>query len=237
MRIVPGRSSTPPDTCASTKPSASRRPVASADALGAEILASACQQHGLPLVSFSSDLVFDGRLGRPYLESDPTCPAGTYRASKARAERGILASHPGALVIRTSAVFGPWDRHNFAFALLRELSAGGRAGGVAGRRLARPTCPISFMRLLICSSMERPASGISPTTASSAGRNSGPACRYWAGAARQDRISVKQSGTARNTALSSEKAWIMPTLESAIARFIRDCEPEWRAEPAMVAAE
>ena len=107
-----------------------------ADALGAEILASACQQHGLPLVSFSSDLVFDGRLGRPYLESDPTCPAGTYGDSRARAERGILASHPGALVIRTSAVFGPWDRHNFAFALLRELIRGGPAGGVAGRRIA-----------------------------------------------------------------------------------------------------
>ena len=53
----------------------------------------------------------------------------------------------------------------------------------------------------------------------------------------QDHIAVKQSRTARNTALSSEKAWIMPTLESAIGRFIRDCEPEWRAEAALIAAE
>ncbi len=40
------------------------------NAAGAETLARACAARGIPLVTFSSDLVFDGRLGRAYAESD-----------------------------------------------------------------------------------------------------------------------------------------------------------------------
>jgi dTDP-4-dehydrorhamnose reductase len=36
----------------------------------------------------------------------------------------VLARHPEALVVRTSAVFGPWDPHNFLTIALRELAAG-----------------------------------------------------------------------------------------------------------------
>ncbi|HZF95658.1 MAG TPA: family 1 glycosylhydrolase, partial [Allosphingosinicella sp.] len=91
---------------------------------GAEALAKACATRGIPLVTFSSDLVFDGQLGRPYVEDDEVSPVGTYGESKAEAERRVLAAHPGALVVRTSAFFGPWDRCNFAWAALSALAAG-----------------------------------------------------------------------------------------------------------------
>src|SRR5581483_8783050 len=91
---------------------------------GAVQLAVACADRGIPLVTFSSDLVFDGRLGRPYLERDEPCPTCNYGKSKAEAEKGVLAKWPTALVVRTSAFFGPWDVHNFVVRGLRTLAEG-----------------------------------------------------------------------------------------------------------------
>jgi dTDP-4-dehydrorhamnose reductase len=76
------------------------------------------------LVAFSSDLVFSGRASRPCLESDPVGPTTVYGTSKVEAERRVLAELPSALMIRTSAFFGPWDRHNILTRALQELAAG-----------------------------------------------------------------------------------------------------------------
>jgi dTDP-4-dehydrorhamnose reductase len=78
----------------------------------------------VPLVTFSSDLVFDGRARSPYRESDGVAPLCVYGHSKAHAERDVLAAHPGALVVRTSAFFGPWDEYNFVTVTLRDLALG-----------------------------------------------------------------------------------------------------------------
>ena len=91
---------------------------------GAATLASACAQHGVHLTTFSSDLVFDGRNERPYVESDTPNPLNVYGSSKLDAERAVLANHPGALVVRTSAFFGPWDGHNFVTHALDALERG-----------------------------------------------------------------------------------------------------------------
>jgi dTDP-4-dehydrorhamnose reductase len=95
-----------------------------ANADGAVRLARACAERGLPVVGFSSDLVFDGRLGRPYLESDPPSPLNVYGRSKAEAEQAILALDAQALMIRTSAFFSPYDPYNFAHHVVRTLAAG-----------------------------------------------------------------------------------------------------------------
>jgi dTDP-4-dehydrorhamnose reductase len=91
------------------------------NALGAATLASSCARHGIGLVTFSTDLVFDGRQQAPYLETDPIAPLNVYGRSKARAEALVLDRHPGALVVRTSAFFGPWDSCNFVTSALRAL--------------------------------------------------------------------------------------------------------------------
>src|ERR687884_492281 len=91
---------------------------------GAANLALACTRSGIPLVTFSSDLVFDGRLGRAYVESDAPCPTCVYGASKLEAEQLVSATCPDALILRTSAFFGPWDPHNFVYHTLRALAAG-----------------------------------------------------------------------------------------------------------------
>lgn len=87
---------------------------------GAENIVVACAQHGLPLVTFSSDLVFDGNKNKPYVEDCPL-PLNTYGRTKAQAERFVLNAYPDALVVRTSAFFGPWDEYNFAHRVWRNL--------------------------------------------------------------------------------------------------------------------
>ncbi len=87
-------------------------------------LAAACRRRGLPLVTFSSDLVFDGRSGRAYLEDDEPRPLNVYGAAKAEAEQRVRELLPEALIIRTSAFFGPWDDYNFLACLFQALDAG-----------------------------------------------------------------------------------------------------------------
>lgn len=95
-----------------------------ANAAGAIRLAQACADRELPFVGFSSDLVFDGRLGREYVESDPTAPLNVYGRSKAEAEREVLARCERAMMVRTAAFFSPFDPHNFAAHVLRTLFRG-----------------------------------------------------------------------------------------------------------------
>jgi dTDP-4-dehydrorhamnose reductase len=95
-----------------------------ANVAGPELLARACAAGGIPLVTFSSDLVFDGKLGRAYVEPDAPAPACEYGRSKAEAEARLLAIDSDALIIRSSAFFGPWDRYNFAFDFIGRLKRG-----------------------------------------------------------------------------------------------------------------
>jgi dTDP-4-dehydrorhamnose reductase len=70
----------------------------------------ASSHHGVRLVHFSTNFVFDGSLDRPYVESDATNPLSAYAASKLEGEARLLAAMPGALVIRTAALFGDGGR-------------------------------------------------------------------------------------------------------------------------------
>ncbi len=94
------------------------------NAIGPELLAKACKGAGIPLVTYSSDLVFDGKLGRPYVEDDVTAPACAYGHSKAEAESRLRAADADTLIIRTSAFFGPWDEFNFLTDTIARLQRG-----------------------------------------------------------------------------------------------------------------
>ncbi len=84
-------------------------------------LAACCSAHGIRLLTFSSDLVFDGKKESPYIEADPTSPLNVYGQSKADKEKLVCEINPDALIIRTSAFFGPWDEYNFVHDVIRTL--------------------------------------------------------------------------------------------------------------------
>jgi dTDP-4-dehydrorhamnose reductase len=72
-------------------------------------------------VTFSSDLVFDGAKRAPYVESDGVRPLCEYGSSKAAAEVMVLELDPCALVVRTAAFFGEHDDYNFVTRAVRAL--------------------------------------------------------------------------------------------------------------------
>jgi dTDP-4-dehydrorhamnose reductase len=90
----------------------------------AATLAQCCVARGISFSTISSDLVFDGTKGAPYVESDRPAPLGVYGTSKARAEARVLAIAPRALVVRTAWFFGPWDNWNFLTTSLRQIAEG-----------------------------------------------------------------------------------------------------------------
>jgi dTDP-4-dehydrorhamnose reductase len=75
------------------------------------------------MMTFTSDWVFDGTQRRPYVESDPVSPMELYGASQAIAEHRVLTRYPGALIVRTSNLFGWPDADEIHDALV-QLDAG-----------------------------------------------------------------------------------------------------------------
>jgi dTDP-4-dehydrorhamnose reductase len=73
---------------------------------GARNVATAAAAAGARLVHMSTDVVFGGDAGRPYVESDLPDPVTDYGRSKAAAEAAVLGAHPGAAVVRTSLIYG-----------------------------------------------------------------------------------------------------------------------------------
>jgi dTDP-4-dehydrorhamnose reductase len=91
---------------------------------GPAALAAACAMAGVRFVTFSSDLVFDGAASRPYVETDLPNPLNVYGISKAEAELRVGHVLPDALIVRTSAFFGPADPWNFLTVTLQTISEG-----------------------------------------------------------------------------------------------------------------
>jgi len=205
------------------------------NALGAEVLARACADLGIPLVTFSSDLVFDGTLGRSYVESDEVNPATVYGASKAEAERRVLAAHDKALVIRTSAFFGPWDRYNFVWSVLHALSR--NEGVQASADVVSPT----YVPDLVHASLDLLIDGGTGLWhLANTGETSWRDLALMAaerGKLDSNLIMEAESDATTNTALATERGNLMPSLESAIDRFFYDSEVDWSTDAMRMAAE
>jgi dTDP-4-dehydrorhamnose reductase len=107
---------------------AEREACMAANAHGVLNLAAACRDRGVQLATFSSDLVFDGALGRAYVEGDEPRALNVYGQSKVEAERGVLAMGGRPLVVRTAAFFSPYDGYNFAAHVARQLTRGHEVG-------------------------------------------------------------------------------------------------------------
>ena len=201
---------------------------------GPATLAEYCSRGGIQLLTISSDLVFDGAAGRPYVETDPVAPLNVYGESKAEAERRVLQTFPQALVVRTSAFFGPWDEYNFVVRTLRSFASGG------GVRAAADTVSPTYVPDLVSASLDLlidEECGIWHLANTGAISWAGLAKEVAARAGYDPRLVRAEPGRklgwiARRphySVLSSERAWLMPTLESALDRYMRDCTIDWRS--------
>jgi dTDP-4-dehydrorhamnose reductase len=82
------------------------------------IVAAAAAEIGAAIVQPSTDYVFDGEKGEPYVESDPPRPMSIYGATKLAGEQGVVAANPHHFVVRTSWLFGA-NGDNFVETMLR----------------------------------------------------------------------------------------------------------------------
>src|SRR3954454_4936070 len=202
-----------------------------ANAVGSGVLAAACSRYGVDLVCFSSDLVFDGsheRLQRPYVESDPVAPLSAYGRSKAEMEQRVLDVMPNALVVRTAAFFGPWDRSNFVSQTIAALVDGQRVRPAIDA-VVSPTYVVDLVNTVLDLLIDR-EHGIWHLT------NRGAVS--WKEFAEQiatvtrlppqliEGVPTRTLGYAaarpRYAVLASERGAIMPTLDDALARYLRD---------------
>jgi dTDP-4-dehydrorhamnose reductase len=123
---------------------AEREPLAAyqANALAVRNLAMACRQADAQLIHYSTDYVFDGTKGMPYVETDMPHPLGAYAVSKLAGELYAQAYLTDPLIIRTSGVFGPsgmfTPRGNFVELMLR-LAKGSNPIRVVADHVASPT--------------------------------------------------------------------------------------------------
>lgn len=84
-------------------------------------LATAARELNVPLIHYSTDYVFDGTKGSPYVETDHPAPLSSYGHSKLDGENRIRASGCAYLILRTSWVYAATGR-NFLTTMLRLAS-------------------------------------------------------------------------------------------------------------------
>jgi dTDP-4-dehydrorhamnose reductase len=94
----------------------------SVNALGVKNIALASRGKGIRIIHFSTDYVFDGRKGTPYIEGDEAGPMNAYGASKLEGERFLQAFSDRWLLIRTAWLYGK-NGKNFVKTILEKASA------------------------------------------------------------------------------------------------------------------
>ena len=115
----------------------------------AEALAATSSQ--ARFLQISTDFVFNGEQGFPYLPEQPLAPLGVYGASKASGEQAVLevlsaGLHERASILRTSWVYGPVGS-NFLLTMLRLHAQKAKADETLRVVADQVGCPTSTLGL------------------------------------------------------------------------------------------
>ena len=180
--------------------------------------------------SFSSDLVFDGEQGQPYLESDAPHRSTPTAVPSNECERRVSPSRAACAGDAHRSLLRPWDRTTSSRGRCRRcagatLAGGARPGGLAHLR-TRPGA--GRLDLLIClreyswhlvnqgeaSWFQLACSALRPRSSTRPWSNQCPArCSPCA-----QRV--------RGAPLSSERGRLLPSLEAALAAYLGEVAPE-----------
>lgn len=107
-------------------------------------MAELSKKNGLRFVTFSTNYVFDGTLGRPIRENDPLSPLQIYGISKSAGEFAALAKYPeNSFIIRASTIYGGVGGSrvkggNFVLDIIKEVE-GKKLIEVGGDQITNPT--------------------------------------------------------------------------------------------------
>ncbi len=104
---------------------------------GAGNVAAAAAEVGASVVYVSSDYIFDGLKGAPYVESDQVAPLSAYGRTKLAGEEATVAANKRHFVVRSAWLFGIGGP-NFVETMLR-LSGSGNEVLVVRDQVGSPT--------------------------------------------------------------------------------------------------
>ncbi len=138
---------------------------------GTENIMSVARKYNSILVFLSTDYVFDGEKGKPYVETDPKNPVNYYGYTKSLAEDLIMEQAKKYFIIRPAWIFGE-DKRNFIHLVL-DLAQKNKTLRFVSDQISTPTYTKDlafFIKYLI--DMEEDRYGIYHYT------NEGQASRY-----------------------------------------------------------
>ena len=118
--------------------------------VGARNLATATRDLGSVLIHVSTDYVFDGAKGTPYVESDEARPLNVYGRTKLEGEEFVQDINPKHFVLRTAALYGNHPcrakgGQNFVDLMLRLARERGRVR-VVDNEFTSPTATTDLAR-------------------------------------------------------------------------------------------
>ncbi|MFZ3367161.1 MAG: dTDP-4-dehydrorhamnose reductase [Candidatus Sulfotelmatobacter sp.] len=118
--------------------------------VGARNLATATRDLGSVLIHVSTDYVFDGAKGEPYVESDQARPLNAYGRTKLEGEQFVQHINPKHYVLRTAALYGNHPcrakgGQNFVDLMLRLARERGRVR-VVDNEFTSPTATADLAR-------------------------------------------------------------------------------------------
>ena len=88
------------------------------NAVGARNLAAASCELAAPILHFSTDYIFDGEKGSPYIESDAPNPLGVYGKSKLEGEEHVRRHANRHYILRIQSTYGEHGK-NFVTTIIK----------------------------------------------------------------------------------------------------------------------
>jgi len=124
---------------------------------GMKHIAMGSRRCGARAIYLSTDYVFNGRKGEPYLEEDPPHPINTYGRSKWKGEQYALELAGNGMVIRTQWLYGRFGK-NFVTSILRQAKEK-KILTIVNDQIGSPTYTVDLSMAMI-QLIQKKASGI-----------------------------------------------------------------------------
>ncbi len=207
------------------------------NAAAVRTLAERCATRGIGLLTYSTDYVFDGRKGTPYVETDAPHPLQTYGVSKLAGEQLAALFHPGAWIVRTCGVYGGpagsrSKRGNFVLTILRDAATKDTLE-VSSEQIVNPTSAADLADATLALIARTPPGGLYHLASEGHGSWAEFAAAIVAAADRSMTIVPVdrggQSGAARRprfSALANRAAAahgvVLPDWREAVGRYVRE---------------
>jgi dTDP-4-dehydrorhamnose reductase len=117
------------------------------NAIAVKNLAQLTNQYEIPIIHLSTDYVFSGDKGSPYLESDTPNPVNVYGKSKLAGEVAIRECNPKHIILRSSWIFS--DKGKIFLNTILQMAKQQKTISVVNDQIGGPTSAGDLASFLI----------------------------------------------------------------------------------------